>query len=106
MEGSELIRALNDGPLFVIAIVMVAATAGIVITVISSMRSVAITRQREQTKREIAAYVSEGTIDPEQAVAMINAGKSFDLNEAIKKTNFESWAGCGSMPRGAQAKPA
>ena len=31
-------------------------------------------RQREQTRREIAAYVAEGTITPDDAVAMLNAG--------------------------------
>ena len=32
-------------------------------------------RAREATKRELAAYVAEGTLDPDQAVAMINAGR-------------------------------
>ncbi len=32
-------------------------------------------RAREATKRELAAYVAEGTLDPESAVAMINAGR-------------------------------
>ena len=34
------------------------------------------TRAREQTKRELAAYVAEGTLDPDKAVALINAGRT------------------------------
>ena len=33
------------------------------------------TRDRERTKREIAAYVAEGSIDADKAVAMMKAGK-------------------------------
>ena len=32
------------------------------------------TRAKELTKRELAAYVAEGTLDPDKAVAMINSG--------------------------------
>lgn len=31
-------------------------------------------RAREQTRREIAAYVAEGTIDADKAVEILNAG--------------------------------
>ncbi|RMH24166.1 MAG: hypothetical protein D6692_13850 [Planctomycetota bacterium] len=32
------------------------------------------TRQREQTKREIAAYVAEGSMTPEQGERLLRAG--------------------------------
>ena len=32
------------------------------------------TRAKELTKRELAAYVAEGTIDPDKAILMLNAG--------------------------------
>ena len=41
-----------------------------------TITSVVQSRAREQTKREIAAYVAEGTIDPDKAVAMLNAGRT------------------------------
>jgi len=48
-----------------------------IVAIISGMiRAVAIGRAREQTKRELAAYVAEGSLDPDKAVAMINAGRS------------------------------
>lgn len=43
--------------------------------VASAWRSAVKTREIEQTKREMAAYVAEGSIDPDEAVAMLNAGK-------------------------------
>ena len=32
-------------------------------------------KEREQTKREIAAYVAEGSMTPEQGEALLNAGE-------------------------------
>ncbi len=40
-----------------------------------------IARARERTRREIAAYVAEGTIDADKAVEMLNAGRSKDRCE-------------------------
>jgi hypothetical protein len=48
---------------------MVAIIGGTIASVVRS-------RAREQTKREIAAYVAEGSLDPDKAVAMLNAGRS------------------------------
>ena len=44
--------------------------------VAGAVTKLATTRARERTKREIAAYVAEGSIDPDKAVAMLNAGKA------------------------------
>ncbi len=41
-----------------------------------TITSVVRSRAREQTKREIAAYVAEGSLDPDKAVAMLNAGRT------------------------------
>ncbi len=37
---------------------------------------VLVARGQERTRRELAAYVAEGTLHPDQAVAMLNAGGS------------------------------
>lgn len=39
------------------------------------IRTTAINEPREQTKREIAAYIAEGSMTPEQGERIINAGK-------------------------------
>jgi hypothetical protein len=41
-----------------------------------TITSVVRGRTREQTKREIAAYVAEGSLDPDKAVDMLNAGRT------------------------------
>ena len=51
---------------------------GVVAIVAGTVVSIASRRSREQTKREIAAYVAEGTIDPDKAVAMLKAGEDPD----------------------------
>ena len=46
--------------------------------VIAGVRSIAVGRSREQTKRELAAYVAEGTLDADKAVAMLSSGSKPD----------------------------
>jgi hypothetical protein len=60
-----------------IAILAIAlgCTVGIVAIVSGSIMKVVVSRQREQTKRELAAYIAEGTLEPDQAVAIINSGR-------------------------------
>ncbi|MCZ6445949.1 MAG: hypothetical protein O6758_07165 [Planctomycetota bacterium] len=36
---------------------------------------VLVARGKEQTKRELAAYVAEGTLDPDKAAAILDAGR-------------------------------
>jgi hypothetical protein len=67
----QLLRHDNLIPVLAIAVGSVIAVAAIIS---SAIRSVCQTRAVELTKREMAAYVAEGSIDPDKAVAMINAG--------------------------------
>ncbi len=52
----------------------IAALAILCGTISSVMRQ----RQREQSRREIAAYVAEGSITPEDGAKLIAAGKKSD----------------------------
>ena len=45
----------------------------IVAIVSGCVTSIVVNRSREHTKREIAAYVAEGSIDPDKAVEMLKA---------------------------------
>ena len=60
-------------PIFVIG-----GAVAIVAIVARTATKIAVGRSREQTKREIAAYVAEGTIDPEKAVEILKAGGASD----------------------------
>ena len=54
--------------------------AGMVWIVASYTASIAKAKAREESRREIAAYVAEGTISPDDAVRLINAGEEVDEN--------------------------
>ncbi len=71
-EFQDLLR--EDNFLAIVAISMGCLT-GMVAIVGCLIGGVMRTRAREATKRELAAYVAEGTLDPDQAVAMIDAGR-------------------------------
>lgn len=57
---------------------VVAIVAGTIIAsfaiVCGVMHSVAVKKSRENTKRELAAYVAEGTIQPDDAVRIMAVG--------------------------------
>ena len=46
---------------------------GVVAVIADALRKTAQTRHREETKREVAAYVAEGTMKPEDAERIIKA---------------------------------
>ncbi len=52
-----------------------AFTVAIVGVVAGSVRRAVETRAREESRREIAAYVAEGTITPDDAAKLLDAGK-------------------------------
>lgn len=53
---------------------IIAIVAVIFGTITSAWAKVSAARAREESRREIAAYVAEGTIDADKAIAMLNAG--------------------------------
>lgn len=59
-------------------IATIAVVGGITLAALSIImgvvRSTALTKQREQTKREVAAYIAEGSMTPEQGERIINCG--------------------------------
>ncbi len=44
---------------------------------------VLVGRGQDRTRRELAAYVAEGSLDAEQAVAMLNAGRSKPVSDDL-----------------------
>jgi uncharacterized membrane protein YcjF (UPF0283 family) len=71
---------------------LVAVSTGMLIAIVwivmTSVRSMVRATAVEKTKREIAAYVAEGTIKPEDAERIINAGHApdADLDDAKPKS--------------------
>lgn len=64
--------------IFLIPIVaIVGGVLASIVTVISkSSQATAETKEREATKREIAAYVAEGSMSPEEGERLLRAGGS------------------------------
>jgi hypothetical protein len=75
----NVLRQDNLIPILAIGCGTLVALTAIVFT---SLRGIAVARSREQTKRELAAYVAEGSLDPDKAVAIVNAGGSAEDSEA------------------------
>ena len=69
------LAGIDDNIIPVIAIV-----GGLLIAMIAilsgAILKITAVRSAERTRREIAAYVAEGSIDPDKAIAMLNAGRS------------------------------
>ncbi len=62
-----------------VLIPIVAIGGGIAVWLVSivttAVRRTAETRQREESRREIAAYVAEGSISADDAAKLLNSGK-------------------------------
>lgn len=58
----------------VVAMYVVGGVVAMTAIIASTARAMASQREREQTRREIAAYVAEGTMAPDDAERILNAG--------------------------------
>ncbi|QOI99375.1 MAG: hypothetical protein HRU70_02260 [Phycisphaeraceae bacterium] len=60
-----------------IPIVAILSMCGVFVVgiVVGGVRRMVVERAREQSRREVAAYVAEGTLSPDDAVKILNAGK-------------------------------
>lgn len=68
---SPLLAMPDDQWVALCAVAIVAILAG-------AFRSVLIARAREQSRREIAAYMAEGSISPDQGERLMAAGNPKD----------------------------
>lgn len=74
------VLAMDDREAIIgMSIPIIAITGGLFVAVISiiskSVSKVRITKAREESRREIAAYVAEGSITPDDAIRMMQAGE-------------------------------
>jgi len=67
-----------------IPIVAMAIGGGIAIIAIifGNIRRIAISENREKSRREVAAYVAEGSITPQDAERILVAGKEFETKKS------------------------
>ncbi len=69
---ADAIEQILDSPVPVIALGTIVAVVAIVA---GSATKIVRSQGRERTRREIAAYVAEGSIDPDKAIEMLKAGE-------------------------------
>lgn len=67
----EAIQTLNDN--FGVFIISIGVCVAVVITLIKSVVTISMTASRERSRREIAAYIAEGSITPEQGERLLKA---------------------------------
>ena len=70
----EFMDMLGDGAFIPVVAIVGGCLVGMTAIIGGAASSIFRSRAREQTKRELAAYVAEGLLDPDKAVSMMNAG--------------------------------
>jgi hypothetical protein len=74
LQLASLFWAVDSGELFW----PIAGTVAVVAILAGTLSSVLNVRQREKTRREVAAYVAAGSIDKDTAVAILKTGSADD----------------------------
>lgn len=77
------VLALDDGAIAFGILAVGASVFGIVSVIVVSVNATLRAKYREQTKREVAAYVAEGTISPQDAQAILAAGGDSEVSKSI-----------------------
>jgi hypothetical protein len=71
-------RLIDHGLIIPVVAIAFGCTIAIVGIVFGSVKAMVVAKERENTKRELAAYVAEGSMEPEKAVAILEAGRDGD----------------------------
>ncbi len=61
-----------------ISLWMVGGVVAVIWIIAATIQSIASTAFKERSRREIAAYIAEGSMSPEQGERLMNAGKPED----------------------------
>ncbi len=82
MDSSFMLAGIEDN---IIPIVLITIIGAVILTLIvfTNVRKVLETRSRETTRREIAAYVAEGSITPDDARRLIAMGLGEELEKKM-----------------------
>ncbi len=70
---NELVELIFSGDNIIF---VTGGTIAIVAILFGAVKSMVITSHREKSRREIAAYIAEGSMTPEQGEKLMNAGAS------------------------------
>lgn len=76
LAGVSVDGMVSDGNLIPLVAIVGGLSVAIIAIVFGCIAGIITNKQKEETKREIAAYVAEGTIDADKAIAMLNSSGS------------------------------
>ena len=73
---ADILEEMLSMPSIIFVVMGIIAVVSIVFSTISTaVTKISVARAREQSRREIAAYVAEGSIEADKAIEMLNAGR-------------------------------
>jgi hypothetical protein len=70
-----LMRLVEEDTIIPVLAIILGCTTAMVFILAGTVGGIAKSRARETSRRELAAYVAEGSMKPEDAVALLNAGR-------------------------------
>lgn len=75
---SNIFDSLANGPELLIPIIAIGGGLMVAIVAISfeSMRRMSLVKEQEQSRREIAAYIAEGSMSPDDGAKLMKASPS------------------------------
>ena len=76
MSRMGILGGITLGGMFIVFLIMA--------VFLEERRNVIQLREREETKREIAAYVAEGSMSPDDAERILTAGALSDLKKRFR----------------------
>jgi len=69
-----LALAINSNQTFVLTMIGMGLLVPLVVIIAGAARSAAVNKERERTRRELAAYVAEGSMTADEAERLLKAG--------------------------------
>ncbi|MCH8823872.1 MAG: hypothetical protein IH984_10230 [Planctomycetes bacterium] len=75
-QANDFISIIETDSLIPVMAIALGCTVAVIAIIAGTASKVAIAKAREKSRRELAAYVAEGTMAPDDAVALMNAGKT------------------------------
>lgn len=82
---------IPQGDIVPVIAIAVGGLIAVIAIIFGAVKSMANTDAKEKTKRELAAYVAEGSVKPEDAVRILAAGQGSDAKELIAKRAADGW---------------
>ena len=78
--------ANSDFPILMIIVAISVGGLIAIVAIVTEARNKSLEiRQREETRREIAAYIAEGSMTPEEGERLLKAGNTRSVGQAISE---------------------